>query len=135
MIGLNLTVERLRWPFQELMQQHGDLTSQQYNVLRILRGAGAQGLPTLEIGDRMVERTPGISRMIDRLERKGLVARTRAAEDRRQVLVTITDDGSALLKSLDRPIDKLTERVMGVLSETETRELVRLLDKLRNGLD
>ncbi len=135
LIALLLTSERLRWPMQDLMSKHGDLTSQQFNVLRILRGAGRDGLPTLEIAARMVERTPGITRMIDRLERKDLVVRERAAEDRRQVLCRITKTGLTLLRGLDRPIEALHQSLLAPLNKAETRELIRLLDKVRNGLD
>src|SRR5881394_2146497 len=74
-----------------------DITGQQYNVLRILRGAEPAGLPTLMIAERMIERTPGITRMVDRLEAKKLVRRDRCESDRRQVLCTITATGLELL--------------------------------------
>ncbi|MCA8941701.1 MAG: MarR family transcriptional regulator [Planctomycetes bacterium] len=134
-VGLMLTTERLRWPLADLLARHGDLTAQQYNVLRILRGAGSNGLPTLEIAARMIERTPGITRMLDRLERKGLVERERAAEDRRQVWCRISKPGLDLLRSLDEPIEELDARLMAPLSESEVVELIRLLDKVRNGLE
>ena len=75
-----------------------DLTPQQYNVLRILRGAGEEGLPTLEIAERMIEQTPGITRLIDRLETKHLVSRERCKTDRRRVWCRITRDGLGLLE-------------------------------------
>src|SRR3954469_19439406 len=78
-----------------------DITEQQYNVLRILRGAGEKGLPTLDIAERMIEETPGITRLIDRLESKKLVARKRCATDRRQVFCLITRPGLDLLARLD----------------------------------
>lgn len=131
-VGLLLTAEAVRWPIQDLLASHEDLTMQQYNVLRILRGAGAAGLPTLEIGERMIERTPGVTRLIDRLELKGLVERGRAAPDRRQVICRITAAGAELLRGLDRPIDALDEQVMSGLSEAEIVELIRLLDLVRN---
>ena len=86
-----------------VVEPHG-ITQQQYNVLRILRGAGEKGLPTLEIADRMIEETPGITRLIDRLELKRLVTRERSATDRRQVFCRITPDGLTLLARLDEPI-------------------------------
>ena len=133
LIGLLLTAEAVRWPVQDLLAARGDLTHQQYNVLRILRGAGRQGLPTLEIAGRMIERTPGISRMIDRLERKGLVQRVRSDEDRRQVVCHLTEEGRALLRSLDRPVSELDDRLLASLTRAEQRELIRLLNKVRNG--
>ena len=135
LIAMLMTTERLRWPLQDLLRAHGDLTPQQFNVLRILRGAGRDGLPTLEIAARMIERTPGITRMIDRLERKGLVVRERASSDRRQVHCRITGAGKTLLRSLDRPAEELDERLLAALSETETKTLIRLLNKVRNSLE
>jgi DNA-binding MarR family transcriptional regulator len=131
LVGLMLTAEAVKWPMQDLLAAHEDLTLQQYNVLRILRGAGASGLPTLEIGARLIERTPGVTRLIDRMEQKGLVVRERARDDRRLVLCRITETGISLLKKLDRPVDALDERVFGDLDESEVAELIRLLDKVR----
>jgi DNA-binding MarR family transcriptional regulator len=82
-----------------------DVTIQQYNVLRILRGAGERGLPTLEIAERMIEQAPGITRLIDRLEAKQLVARERCDTDRRQVFCRITGEGLELLAQLDCSLD------------------------------
>jgi DNA-binding MarR family transcriptional regulator len=110
------------------------LTGQQYNVLRILRGAGAAGLPTLAITERMIERTPGITGLVDRLERKGLVRRQRGADDRRQVFCRITAAGLAVLAELDPVIDEVDESSLAMLDEPEQRTLVRLLEKVLNGL-
>lgn len=130
-ISLLLTTESIRWPFTEFLAGH-DLTHQQYNVLRILRGAGAGGLPTLDIVDRLIERTPGVTRLIDRLEAKGLVVRQRSNSDRRQVFCRITKDGLDLLASLDGPIGELDDQSLARLSRTEQKELLRLLDKVRD---
>lgn len=108
-----------------------DVTPQQYNVLRILRGAGDAGLPTLEIAERMIEQAPGVTRLLDRLEAKSLVRRERCARDRRQVLCYITADGTKLLARLDGPIDEADEAAMAGLTESETKTLIRLLDKVR----
>ena len=86
------------------------ITPQQYNVLRILRGAGAEGLPTLSIGERMIEQTPGVTRLVDRLERKGLVERTPCAKDRRRVFCRMTAKGLELLKELDDPVNRWDAR-------------------------
>src|SRR5947199_10599404 len=80
--------------------------SQQYNVLRILRGVGPRGLPTLTIAERMIERTPGITRMIDRLEAKGLVARETRPDDRRYVHCRITEEGLKLLRLIDGSVEE-----------------------------
>src|SRR5689334_14784834 len=100
-LALLLTAEAVRWRFAKLLESRGELTMQQYNVLRILRGAGGDGLPTLSIVERMIENTPGITRLIDRLETKGFVRRVRAAKDRRQVLCRITPRGLSELKALE----------------------------------
>ena len=108
-----------------------DVTPQQYNVLRILRGAGDEGLPTLEIAQRMIEQAPGITRLLDRLEAKSLVRRERCTHDRRQVLCYITAEGLKLLARLDRPIDEADEGTMAGLTRAETKTLVLLLEKVR----
>jgi len=130
-VGLLLTTESVRWPLQDLLASHEELTMQQYNVLRILRGAGQKGLPTLEIGARMIERTPGVTRLIDRMEQKGLVVRERSRDDRRLVMCRITELGSGVLRKLDRPVDALDDAVLGSLTEAEVADLIRLLDKVR----
>jgi len=107
------------------------VTVQQYNVLRILRGAGKEGLPTLTLGDRMLERTPGVTRLIDRMERKGWVERSRCTEDRRRVWCKITKPGLALLEKLDAPVNAVDEVFLEVLSEEELGELIGYLDRIR----
>ena len=130
-LALLLASEAVRWRFAQLIVGRGELTFQQYNVLRILRGAGGAGLPTLSIVERMIERTPGITRLIDRLEAKGLVARDRSANDRRQVLCRITPRGSAKLKALDPAMDQLDQDALGSLGESEVETFIRLLNKVR----
>jgi len=130
-LALLITTEVVRWRIVQVLAASGDLTLQQYNVLRILRGAGAQGLPTLAIVERMIEHTPGITRLIDRLEAKKLVARDRAAEDRRQVLCRITSRGLAQLATLDASMDALDEEALGSLGASEVATLIRLLNKVR----
>jgi len=111
------------------------VTLQQYNVLRILRGAGEGGLPTLSVAERMIERTPGVTRLIDRMERKGWVTRERCTQDRRRVWCKITDAGLALLTSLDRPIDTVDDAMTQALEEEEILELIGYLDRLRAHLN
>ena len=110
-----------------------DITVQQYNVLRILRGAGEQGLPTLEIGERMVEHAPGVTRLLDRLEVKGLVRRQRCPEDRRQVLCWLTPTGTELVERLDEPVDSADAEAVAMLGPDEQERLLRLLDAVRAG--
>ncbi len=111
-----------------------DLTPQQYNVLRILRGAGAKGLPTLDIAERMIEETPGITRLIDRLETKHLVTRERCTTDRRQVFCLITKEGLHLLASLDKPVLMAQDDAFAGLTKKDLAHLVDLLDRTREGL-
>lgn len=104
-----------------------DLTIQQFNVLRILRGARPEGLCTLTIAERMLEQTPGITRLIDRLEAKQLVVRVRSEDDRRQVWCRITPAGLQLLARLDRRVGDLDREIMAGLGKAEQVRLARLL--------
>lgn len=110
-----------------------DLTVQQYHVLRILRDAGERGLPTLDIAERMIEQTPGITRLVDRLEAKRLVVRERCATDRRQVFCRITREGLGLLAKLDEPIRAAEQDAVRELSEPQLSRLMTLLDRARTG--
>ena len=114
-----------------LVVERGGVTLQQYNVLRILRGAGQEGLPTLAIRDRMIEEAAGITRLLDKLERAGYVVRERCTPDRRQVLCRITDSGSAVLARLDAPVDALNEAALSTLEPSEQKKLIELLAAVR----
>jgi DNA-binding MarR family transcriptional regulator len=129
-VTLLRTADVLRRLIGTVIEPHG-ITGQQYNVLRILRGAGERGLPTLEIAERMIESTPGITRLIDRLETKKLVARERCLTDRRQVFCRITASGLSLLAALDAPILEATDTALGILKKTELASLIDLLDRTR----
>lgn len=134
LLALLLTTDRVRARIAERLAALGDVTPQQYNVLRILRGAGADGLPTLDIAVRMLERTPGITRLIDRLEKKALVHRERATQpgaDRRQVWCRITGAGLDLLERLDEPVREADQAAAGDLNEAELTTLITLLNRLR----
>jgi DNA-binding MarR family transcriptional regulator len=133
-IGLLRTADRVRREIARVVEPHG-ITLQQYNVLRILRGAGEEGLPTLEIAARMVEETPGITRLMDRLELKALVLRKRCAKDRRQVLCWITPDGLSLLARLDDPVLQSDATVLGALSRPALDALIDSLDAVRACVD
>jgi DNA-binding MarR family transcriptional regulator len=113
-----------------VFDQHG-ITSQQFNVLRILRGAGLGGLPTLEVAEKMIEQAPGITRLLDRLERKKLVRRERPSDNRRQVLCYITKPGLDLLQELDTPFRSKVNQALHRLDESEIEELIRLLELAR----
>jgi DNA-binding MarR family transcriptional regulator len=129
-VGLFRTADGLRRVVAGVVEPHG-ITVQQFNVLRILRGAGDEPLPTLEIGERMVEQTPGVTRLLDRLEAKGLIARERCPHDRRQVLCRITPAGRTLLGALDAPIRHANEAALAPLPLRAQRQLIRLLERIR----
>jgi len=107
------------------------VTPQQYNVLRILRGAGPAGLPTLEIGGRLLEETPGITRLIDRMESHGWVVRERSRDDRRLVICRLTPAGSGLLEQLDPVIADAPAEVLNRLPEPSVRQLRAILARIR----
>lgn len=108
------------------------LSPTQYNVLRILRGAEAHGLACREISERMITRAPDVTRLLDRLEDRGLVTRTRSREDRRVITARITDDGLQILKKLEAPIGDLHIRQLGHLKATQLRTLIELLEQARS---
>ncbi|GAC1462591.1 MAG: hypothetical protein PVSMB1_13250 [Gemmatimonadaceae bacterium] len=129
-LGLLRTADAVKRSLAHVIEPHG-ITPQQYNVLRILRGAGPDGLPTLTIGERMIEQTPGVTRLVDRLERKGLVARTPCPKDRRRVLCRITVEGLGLLNELDEPVNRWDTQAVSVLPPSELDSLIVLLDRVR----
>jgi len=131
-IAILRTADVLRRRVSAQMEPHG-ITQQQYNVLRILRGARGKPMPTLDIGERLIERTPGITRLLDRLEEKGLVRRERCTEDRRQVHCFITAAGLELLAALDEQVDAGDDVVGQVLSDDELAALIGYLDRIRAG--
>ncbi|MEI6741166.1 MAG: MarR family winged helix-turn-helix transcriptional regulator [Gemmatimonadaceae bacterium] len=116
-----------------VVEPHG-LSLSQYNVLRILRGAGGDGLPTLAIRDRLIEEGATITRLVDRLEAAGLVQRDRTQRDRRQVRCRITEAGLRLLATLDPQIDAADQGAMAALPPAERRRLIELLAQVRAGV-
>lgn len=131
-VALLRTVDVLRGDLERILAPQG-ITPQQYNVLRILRGSHPEPLPTLEIAERMIERAPGITRLLDRLESAGLVSRKRSGEDRRIVHCSITREGLATLTALDEPVHTLGHRRVSRLSKSELSKLLQLLDRIREG--
>ncbi len=107
-----------------------DITHQQFNIMRILRGSHPQPLSTLQIRERMLDKMSDTSRIVDRLVIKGLVKKTICEKDKRLVDVTITDKGQRLLKKLDMEVDHI-DSIMGKLDENDAEMLSLLLDKLR----
>ncbi len=130
-VGLLRTADVLRWRLSEVLEPEG-ITLAQFNVLRILRGARETGLPTLEIGARLVEQSPGITRLIDRLEAAGLVRRERPRADRRQVLCHIEQKGIAILARLDTTVPQASEVLFAGLSSAEIDRLITSLDAIRS---
>jgi DNA-binding MarR family transcriptional regulator len=109
-----------------------DLSSTQYNVLRILRGA-PEGLPCGEIGNRMITRDPDITRLLDRLEKRGLISRHRETKDRRMVMARITPDGIKLLSRMDAPVREGHRAQLGHLGRERLKALTGLLQVARGG--
>jgi DNA-binding MarR family transcriptional regulator len=129
---LNLwrTYDRLRMLEDELFVRH-DLTAQQYNALRLLRAEHPHALPTLVLAGKLVSHAPDITRLVDRLEERGLVARQRMPENRRVVQVGITAAGMALLQGLDQPVRECHLKQLGHLSSGQLQSLVELLRSAR----
>jgi DNA-binding MarR family transcriptional regulator len=125
-LGIIRAADVLRRRGAALFEPYG-ITLQQFNVLRILRGARPDGLCTLTIAERMIEQAPGITRLIDRLEAKQLVVRVRSAEDRRQVWCRITPAGLRLLARLDEPVAALDRQAVAGLPRADQVRLAELL--------
>ncbi|MDP1569856.1 MAG: MarR family transcriptional regulator [Vicinamibacterales bacterium] len=109
-----------------------DITPTQYNVLRILRGAGAEGLCRNEVGARLIRRVPDVTRLLDRMEETGLLVRQRSGTDRRYVTTTIAKKGLDLLARLEGPITEIHRAQLGHVAEARLRTLVDLLDEVRS---
>src|SRR5689334_4637034 len=112
-----------------------NLSGTQYNTLRILRGAGEKGLACSEVGERLISRDPDITRLLDRMESRGLIERAREAQDRRVVRTRITAEGLRLLEGLDRPVRELHRRQLRHLPAKQLRQLSSLLDRARERLE
>jgi len=132
-IALMLTADAVRRYASRVLEPKG-ITPQQFNVLRILRGAGAEGLPTLAIAERMIERTPGVTRLLDRMEEKGWVSRKRCPEDRRQVLCYATTAGLSLLRELDAPMSAADSEIVSGLTPRHCAQLLGALESVREHL-
>lgn len=129
-LSLVRTVDHVRRAAARVVEPHG-ITLQQFNVLRILRGAGEAGLPTLEVAERMVEQTPGVTRLLDRLEAKGCIRRERCRQDRRQHLCWLTPAGGRLLDQIDGPMLAAHDESLRALNNTDRRRLMALLARIR----
>jgi DNA-binding MarR family transcriptional regulator len=109
-----------------------ELTITQYNVLRILRGAGSDGLCRNEVGERLVTKVPDVTRLLDRMEAADLIVRERGGRDRRFVATRITDKGLKLLEKIDRELPAIHGRQLGHVSQKRLRELISILEEVRN---
>lgn len=125
------TASELSHATDQLLKQF-DITHQQYNVLRILRGAGIKGLCRNEISARMVTATPDMSRLLDRIELAGLITRERDGDDRRQVMTCITPTGEQRLTAIEEPMRELHHQLFEGATENELKALSRQLAKLRD---
>jgi DNA-binding MarR family transcriptional regulator len=128
-LNLFVAAGHLREHMDRACAGHG-ITFGQYNVLRILRGARAEGYARCEIARRMIERAPDVTRLIDRLEAQGLVARERSSGDRRQSITRITDKGLRLLERMQPEVDTLDRYVEQRLPPRDRRELSRILERI-----
>lgn len=129
LVALMAAAGRIRRQFGDVVSAHG-LGASQYNILRILRGAEGATLPIMTIRDRMIHPEPSITRLVDRLEERGLVERAPCPEDRRRVDCRLTRAGRTLVDSLDEPVDRRDRELMSRLSRSELRTLRTLLDKV-----
>jgi len=129
-LALQRTTDQLVAPMSEVLRA-ANLSTSQYNVLRILRGSVDEPLPCGEISERMVRRDPDLTRLLDRLESRGLVTRSRGVDDRRVVRAAITEEGLALLASLDEPVQRSVKAAVAHVPEERLRMLVEILDEIR----
>jgi DNA-binding MarR family transcriptional regulator len=132
-ISLGRTWAVLDHAFSDALKPYG-ITPTQFNVLRILRGAGEKGLCRGEVMDRMITKVPDATRLLDRMEAAGLIGRSRDATDRRFVTTTISDQGLRLLAELDEPVERLHREHFSGFSPEELRRLVSYLDRVREGV-
>ncbi len=130
-VALQRTADQLQGRVADWLKPWG-LSPTQYNAMRILRGAGEEGLPCSEVGERMINRDPDITRLLDRLEKRGLTSRSRDKRDRRVINAHITREGLQLLRKLDGPVQEFQHTLLGHLGETRLKSLVELLCAARN---
>ncbi len=130
MLGLARTADAMARTSEVVLKASG-LTPTQYNVLRILRGAGTAGLSCGEVASRMITRDPDLTRLFDRLEARALVKRARDGQDRRVVTTRISAEGIELLKQLDEPVQEANRKAVGHLGPEKLQTLAQLLDEAR----
>src|SRR6266566_2793776 len=133
-LGLRIAAARVVEPWAKFLKTTAQLTTNQYNVLRILRGSHPAKLACSEISERMIDRDPDVTRLVDRLGRRGLVTRMRSRRDRRVVEVGISDKGLALVRGLDAHVQRLPKALLGHLSVERLRQLGSLLEAVISDL-
>jgi DNA-binding MarR family transcriptional regulator len=134
LLGLLISAARIIEPWEKFLKTTADLTNNQYNVLRILRGSHPTRLACSEIAARMIARDPDITRLVERLTRRGLVARVRSRQDRRVVEVALTDKGREVLRTLDPHVNRMPKAMLGHLGAAKLKQLGQLLEYVISGL-
>ena len=134
LLGLLMAAGRVVEPWARFLKTTAQLTNNQYNVLRILRGSHPAKLACSDIAERMLDRDPDITRLIDRLEKRGLVERLRSRRDRRVVEVGITDNGLALVRGLDAHVQRMPKALLGHLGVERLGQLGSLLEAVISDL-
>ena len=129
-LSLLRTADALQAQAEAKLKEFG-LTGTQYNALRILRGAGPEGLPCREIGERMITHDPDITRLLNRLADRGFVERTRARDDRRVIYGKITVAGLKLLREMDAPLEKYGREMLRHVGQEKLKQLIELLELVR----
>jgi DNA-binding MarR family transcriptional regulator len=134
MLAVRMVAARILGPWERFLKAEADLTASQYNVLRILRGSHPKALTAGEIGERSIARDPDITRLVDRLDARGLVKRARSEQDRRVVEVKITDKGLELLRALDPHAQRMPGALIGHVGPRKLRQLAELLSEVLDGM-
>ena len=127
-LGLRLAAARILDPWATFLKTTAQLTPIQYNVLRVLRGSHPGKLACSDLGDRLIARDPDITRLVDRLSKRGLVKRSPGRKDRRVIEVAITDKGLRILRELDTHVERMPKALLGHLGGERLRQLRRLLE-------
>lgn len=127
-IGLLMAAARVVEPWEQFLKSNADLTTNQYNVLRILRGSHPDRLTCSDVAERMIARDPDITRLVDRLEKRGLAKRARSSQDRRVVEVGITNKGIDLVQELDSHAERMPKALLGHLGVKRAKQLRDLLE-------
>lgn len=130
LLGVRIAAARIMEPWEKFLKTTVELTPNQYNVLRILRGSHPTALACGDISERMIARDPDITRLVDRLSRRGLVTRVRSRRDRRVVEVGITEKGRELVESLDEHVDRFPKAMLSGLGRNKLQQLKALLEHL-----